>query len=558
MDPRSDEVRHQLSRRGLLGLGVGLAGAAVLSACSDGSSPSVPSGSKAALLPDPTTPKALPGQLVSTVANVPLAYTEYPAQPYQSVASPPGTGGDVTTMQINFGAPPPALSGNKWQQELNRQLNVNLKATFVTDADLAQKTQTFIASGDIPDIFYLNLPKVPAALTAILQGAFLDLSKYIGGSADKTYPNLGALPALSWKNSAIKGGIFGVPRPVPVVNSGVPLYRADWQRKLGIPMPTKADDVFALLSAFANNNPTGTGKKDSWAFGEISPWDQEFVLTMFGVPNNWRKNPDGSLTKDIETDEFEAALEFLNKLWKAGAFHPSAVSNTWNQAQDLWVGGSTAFFGGNMLASLTYLLGTPMKGVNDLVADIKPFVAPGHDSGAAKFYQGSGNFGMFAIPSKLAKDEKRVQELLRILDYFAAPFGSAEFTLINYGIKGHNFDYKNAIPTVSDDVALQSEMSGQYVPSPGEGSIYIPGPPNQSAVVQHYFEQVMPTSIADPTINSISKTRGAKGASLDQIIHDLFVDIVSGRKSLTELKGLRSQWKSQGGDTVRREFQDAA
>jgi putative aldouronate transport system substrate-binding protein len=539
----------RLNRRTFLGLTTGLAGAVALSACGAGESTSSAAGGtpKELTLPDPIAPQSLPGQTTSKVPNVPPAFDQYPAQPYTSVPTPPGAGGDITTMQINFNAPPPA--NNTWQQELNKQLHANVKATLVTDADLPQKTQTFIASGDIPDIFYLNLDKVPAALNGVLQGAFVELSPYIGGSASKDFPNLAALPAVSWKNSAIQGKLYGVPRPVPAANTGQPLYRWDWHQKLGGTAPANSDDVYALLKGFA------TGR--TWAFGAVSPWDQEFVLSMFGVPNKWRRNADGTLTKDIETDEYAAALEFLVKLWKDGGFHPNAGSNNYSQAQDLWTSGSTGFFGGNMLASLTYLRGTPIKGVSDMVGSIKPFIAPGKTGGAAKFYQGSGTFGVFAIPSKHAKDEKKVRELLGVLNYFAAPFGSAEYTLVNYGVPGHNFTMDKGIPAPSQNPAMLAELAAQYVPTPGEASIYIPGPPSQSGAVQKYFEQVTPALIEDPTMTRVSRTRVAKGTTLDKIIEDGFKAIVSGRTSLSELDALRKDWKAQGGDAVRREFQDS-
>ncbi|GAA5187428.1 extracellular solute-binding protein [Rugosimonospora acidiphila] len=542
---------NRLNRRSFLGLTAGLAGAAALSACGGGSSASPAGAPKDLLLPDSVTPPALPGQLSSTVGGVLPAYTQYPASPKPSVSAPPGSGGDITTMQVNYNAPPPALSGNIWQQELNKQLNANIKATLVTDADLAQKTQTFIASGDIPDIFYLNLQpnKAPAALGAVLQGAFIELSPYLGGSHSKDYPNLAALPAVSWKNSAIQGGLYGVPRPVPAANTGQPLFRADWMQRLGGKAPTNADEVYAMLKAFSTNK--------TWAFGAVTPWDQEFVLSMFGVPNNWRLNSDGTLTSYIETDEFEAALEFLVKLWKDGGFHPNAASNNYSQEQDLWTGGSTGFFGGNMLASLTYLRGTPIKGVADMVGSIKPFIAPGKDGGAAGFYQGPASYGMFSIPSTHAKDEKKVRELLSVLNYFAAPFGSAEYTLINYGVEGHNYTMKDGIPTPSQNPAMLAEMAGQYVPSPIEASIYDPGPPNESATIQKYFEQVTPSLVPDPTMTKVSQTRVAKGATLDKLIQDEFKAIVSGQKPLSELDTLRKNWKAQGGDAVRREFQDS-
>ncbi|MBL7253249.1 extracellular solute-binding protein [Paractinoplanes lichenicola] len=543
-------MKH-LNRRTFLGLTAGVAGAAALGACSDSGSgkSNVPSGDNASVkLPDAAPRSPLPGQLTSTVPGVPAAYTQYPADPARTVTTPPGSGGEITTMQINFGAPPPASS--RWQEAIDKELNARIKATLVSDADLAQKTQTYIAGGDIPDVFYLHLQKVPAALKYVQQGAFIELSKYIGGAAAKDYPNLAALPEITWRNSAVGGGLFGVPRAVPAANTGQPLFRGDWLAKLGGSAPTDADSLYAMLEAFS--------KGGNYAFGAITPWDQEFVLSMFGVPNQWRQNGDGTLVKDLETDEFAAALEYLAKLYQAGGFHPNAVGNGWSEAQDLWTSGKTGFFGGNILASMTYLRGTPIKGVADMVADIRPFIAPGRTSGAKPgFYEGPAGYGIFAIPSKLEKDEKKVRELLGVLNYFAAPFGSAEFTLINYGVLGHNYTVKDGIPTPSQDPARQAELAAQYLPSPGEASIYIPGPPNQSQQVQKYFEQVQPDLIPNPVMTKVSQTNISKGTTLENLVKDNFKQFVSGRRPLTELEEFRKTWREQGGDAVRREFQDA-
>jgi putative aldouronate transport system substrate-binding protein len=541
-----------LNRRTFLGLTAGVAGALTLGACDsgDGNKNAATGDNANVKLPDPAASRSLPGQIESRVAGVPVAYTQYPTNPEKTVTTPPGSGGEITTMQINFGPPPPAA--NRWQDTLNKELGVTIKSTLVADADLPQKTQTFIASGDIPDIFYLNtqVDKVPAALKSVQQGAFVELSKYIGGSASKEYPNLAALPQISWKNSAIGGGLYGVPRPIPAANTGQPLYRDDWLRAAGGKAPTNADEVYSMLKAFS-----GGGK---YAFGAITPWDQEFVLSMFGVPNKWKQNSDGSLVKDIETEEYTAAVEYLSKLYKEGGFHPDAVSNGWSEAQDLWISGGTGFFGGNILASMTYLRGNPIKGVTDLVGSIKPFIAPGRTSGAKPgFYEGPASFGVFAIPAKVEKDEKKVKELLGVLNYFAAPFGSAEYTLINYGVKDHNYTLVDGIPTPSQDKARQAELAGHYVNTPGEASIYIPGPPNQSEQVQKYFEQVQPNLIKDPTMTKVSQTNISKGSSLETMLQDEFKNFVSGRRPLTELNDFRKTWKSQGGDAVRREFQDA-
>src|SRR5687768_9248472 len=111
-----------LNRRTFLGLTAGIASAAALGACaSGGGNPNAATGDNANVkLPDPAAPRTLPGQIDSKVSGVPTAFTQYPANPERSVTTPPGSGGQITTMQINFNAPPPA--SNRWQDALNKDL----------------------------------------------------------------------------------------------------------------------------------------------------------------------------------------------------------------------------------------------------------------------------------------------------------------------------------------------------------------------------------------------------------------------------------------------------
>ena len=39
---------------------------------------------------------------------------------------------------------------------------------------------------------------------------------------------------------------------------------------------------------------------------------------MFGAPNNWAVDSNGRFTKDIETEQFAAALGYVRDLYAAG------------------------------------------------------------------------------------------------------------------------------------------------------------------------------------------------------------------------------------------------
>ena len=87
---------------------------------------------------------------------------------------------------------------------------------------------------------------------------------------------------------------------------------------------------------------------------------------------------------------------------------------------------------------------------------MKPFAA--HDGGKAQVFLSPGFLSMNAL--KKAEPE-RIKELLRILNYLAAPFGSEEDLLLTAGIKGQDY-------TVDDKGNPQPNQQGianaRYVP----------------------------------------------------------------------------------------------
>lgn len=553
-----DSHAPRLSRRHALRLAGATGGLAAAAACSSGGggANAVTKIQKLRLPARAAGTKRVPGEVIAARPDVPAAYTRFP-RPFKTVTDRPGTGGTVSTFQITYTAPPP--SHNRWLSELDKRLNVTVKPTLAQPAGFAQKTAALIAGGDMPDIFYVNIAtgQAPVAAQSILQGAFTDLTDYLAGDAIKEYPNLALFPSYAWQNSSLAGRLYGVPRPEPLLQSGLPQMRLDWMRKLGMDMPKNADELYHLLVGFAKGDPDGNGKDDTWAFSSLQIyWQTTPILNMFGVPNNWRLNKDGSFTKDIETDEFEAATRYMVKLWKAGAFHPNSAASTYEQQTTLWNAGKIAVWGAQLDFDYSPAVAS-IPGVKNGARDLGPLIPPGRDGGIASLYQSSGIFGMYSIPAKVGKSKARVRELLRILNYVGAPFGSEENTFMTYGIEGWNFSYKNGVPTPSSNPARGAELAASYYCQPNETVLYIPGPPNQSLKAQKTAEELVPKTLRDPTVNLISQTQISKGPALQQSLNDAFVGIVTGRKPFSALQDLRQNWTTQGGEQIRREYHEA-
>lgn len=70
-------------------------------------------------------------------------------------------------------------------------------------------------------------------------------------------------------------------------------------------------------------------------------------------------------------------------------------------------------------------------------ANPAPWLPPGQDGGESAARLGSASYDFSAIPSSI-EDYAKIVELLHIMEYWAAPFGTEEFRFMYSGIQGSN------------------------------------------------------------------------------------------------------------------------
>lgn len=553
------DSRRLIGRRAFLG-GLGAAGAGLLAAsCGSSAASSVVQSCVSGLKLPLAKPSARAGQEVSKVANVPVAWTQYPDSYTSMPGGPPGKGETVSTFQILFGAPPPPLSSNPWLQEFNKRLNVNWQAVLADSPDYVAKLNTLAASGSFPDITYINFNQNGLYNGAgfqkyISEGAFHDLTPYLTGNTLKQFPNLTLLPETTWKGSSFEGRLYGVPYPIAVVNGQLIMIRQDWAEKLGTANPKNASEVMKMFVSFAQGNPNGNGEK-TFGLPEIY---QSIWNAMYRVPNNWLLNKDGSLTKDLETEEFKAATDFARQLWAKGVFHPDALTMTLNQEESFFEGGvvgsftqgSVGWFGNQPNTVYTLTKET------DPSANPAPWLPPGESGGAPLFIQTSGNYGFGAIPTTI-KSESKIMELIHLMEWCAAPFGSEEFNFYYYGIPGSMYNMVDGEPIPVTNGNQNWPDGLNYLCGTIEVNYFFSKQPAEATLMQQEQAYQLQNSIANPTQNLFSSTWVDQAANLIMLEQNGYQDIVTGRQPLSYLSDLISSWKSQGGDQVRKEFQQS-
>ncbi|MBV8087023.1 MAG: extracellular solute-binding protein [Chloroflexi bacterium] len=540
----------ELSRRSFLRAGA--AGVATLpwlldacgnAASSGGLTPANGSGSKSsavtpAYLPFTGLKPDLPG-----TDTVPPAFFNYPKDLVRAVPQAPGKGGDVSALTFTLFAPPPAVDQNPAWQAVNKALNANVKFTIVPVGDYNTRVAATMASGDIPDIF------VPSGLGSPIQGEpdFLnqvcaDLTPYLNGDNIKAYPNLANFPPYSWPQAIFNGKIYFVPLVKGGVGGPALHYKGRYLDEAGIDATklTTADAYMQAMKTLTHGNQYGIG------------WNPlQWFCQVFGAPNNWR-NDGGKLTKDLETPEFKDAVAYVRSMWDAGVMHPDSPTLNRSTGAQAWYKGAFCMIQ-NGFSSYQFVYNSAIG--QD--PNFKPRVLPVFSEdgkGRAIYYFGIGGTGLVVL-KKASTD--RVQELLGILTYLAAPFGSIEQTLVSFGVKGTDYtlDDKGSPRATKQGTADVSVPWNQLVTYPDV--IYNADDPAYAQVAYDAEKEAYAHGINDPVRGLYSKTFVDKGAVLTQKFTDGINQILFGRANISTYDQLVADWKSGGGDQIRTEFQQA-
>lgn len=505
------------------------------------------------------TPAADANGTIPGGPGVPDAYLR-PLPPFSSVEGVPGRGGTVTVLQRLAGTTAPSLprEENRHWQQLEERLGVRWEPTFVPAPAYEERLAVDTAGGELTDLTTIYLDAAPAQNRAILQGAYADLTDYLTGDALAEYPNLARYPDRVWQNSRIGGRLYGVPR---LLENGPPILfmRQNWATDAGIPQPRNAEEFLQLMKAFTQDDPDGNGQPDTWGLGGVTGTDfaYGFFAQVFRVPNGWRRNPDGSLTHAIETDEFRQTVAFLRQMFEAGIYHPDSATMSTSEVRDLQVGGRIGAYQGVYTG-----LPQPVIGQRDRLRQATPpgeavgLVPFGHDGGEGVAYNTPGYAGHVMISAQAGQDPERVQELLRILDYFAAPPFSEEWNFLWYGIEGVHYDLESDGRHVRTEQAQTDGVLTFNNILYGSVPFYYPHRPEEARYIQELFGELVAIGIDNPTWGLTSLTAVEETVVLNQLRSERINAIVQGRESLDAIDQLISDWRSRGGDQIRQEYEE--
>lgn len=534
----------QFSRRRALQFGALGTAAAFLPGCK--SSAGTASGPKggAVAVPKHFPAPAIEGELRSKVAGLPSAYAKIPQPLRKAWDTKPGDGTSMSMFTIVWEVPAPNPPGNVYWTELNKRLGLELKMIWGQSDSYDAKLATLLASGDLPDVTVL-LPN-PTSDKALRQGAFADLSDYLGGDAIKDYPNLSNnMSEQAWKDSMVDGRILGVTNPVPAADTAF-VYRADWAKTIGFDKaPANAEELKKYFVEVHKAVPRAYG------IGAFPGPVMGLVLAMFRAGPEWKVDG-GKVVNRLDSPEYEAAIAWCRDVWSAGGYHPDALALDAQEikAIDLFTSNQLAVTKNGAMAPFTVT--DPLHPLMSR-GDGAMLLPPGHDGGKAAWVKTTGWFSRWGIAAKHAKNPDRIKALLRTLDWLNAGFGTEEYMFNRFGMEGRHWNYNaKHEPVQVDNANLQAELAGlgQY-----PHAYYFPGNPTGYKDVLAYSEALLDGAVEDPIASIQSPVAERVNGVLKKITTDYINQIVSGRRPMSDLQKCRADWHQRGGDQLRADYE---
>ncbi|TVY09206.1 extracellular solute-binding protein [Paenibacillus cremeus] len=425
---------------------------------------------------------------------------------------------------------------NPYWKEFMKRTNTKLNIEWIPDGDYTTKLNLLLASGNIPEVLVINNLKHPPVVNAVKNGAFWDLTPFLGDFSK--YPNLKNFSAPdSWVTSRILGKNYAIPKNRPQLSGG-PKIRKDWLDKLGIPMPQTLDEYRSALKKIVDADIDGNGKKDTIGLVSKASLFSGGSAGGFGDAFGTGKptfNEEGGLIYETLTPQHAELIAWLRDLYADGVLAKEFAVMKPTQATELFESGKAASLI-NESFRWDYPFMTSIKKVQpDAIVDtVPPLKGPG---GYAVRYS-TGVDGAFLISKKVPEDKVK-----RILDYLEMTNTKEYYDFSVNGLEGIHFNRVNGEIQLTDqhkkDVGSTSPWQPIALYYDKYGKIVTPTAPKEyndakikQVESQGYFEKglISPFSVIN------SATWIATWPKFEQEWTSMAVKAVVGQISMDEYK----------------------
>lgn len=497
-------------------------------------------------------PAYIPSSIVKadipSVNNSPVGFLKFPSKPVHTVHGKPGNGGTYTTMTPLWGSIPPA--NNPYYQAVTAALGANLVISPADGNTYGNALPPLFAANKIPD--WIDIPgwnEGPLDFPQAVGAKFANLAPYIAGEKVKKYPNLAAIPTGAWQAGVWNNKLYGIPVYGAGLNfAGAVFYRADILAHLHAKPEVKSVADLRNLGREINDP-----KRKRWAFGELFVYMYQPFNIPTGAAPGWEYS-NGKLLAAFETPQYKDLLVWERQIINLGLMHPQDVAQEGSNAKQRFYSGQTVIYGDGMGAwnwqdKLSGLAANPTY----VREAFSPFTANGKGTPSIQLQGGAGIFSY--LNNSLSPNQ--IEELLRIANYLAAPFGSYEYNLINYGVEGVDWTPTSLGPKPTSQGSTDVATTYGFLADPQNNFIYNPGYPNVTKDNCRWFQHAGPYATKplfyDLNI-SVPPQLSAAANSADfnpTGTGSLIIEVTRSRASMADFDAAVKRWRASGGNALR-------
>lgn len=429
-------------------------------------------------------------------------------------------------------------------QELEKRTNTQINIIYVSSGESTTKRNAMVASGEMPDIFFVDNVYANELKE---QGLIADLTDVLTAVAPEmleTYSEeLNLVPAN-------KDGLYMIPNmKTPYVIELV--IRKDWLDNLGLEMPTDLESFAQVMHAFTYDDPDGNGEDDTFGLAgsmEVMSWGNTFasIFGAYGIPAYRNiELEDGTVTSWVKHPNFIEAMQYIKALIDDGVVEPDFMTiPAMSMYEKLWTGtaGAMEFMGHGPLANWM-----PGRYVEDPlpVFDYTVLEGPYGDSGTQEVYLDT-NYG-FAV----AADTENMEGVARIIKFCNSDEGNE---LLFMGVEGVMYEWvdkeEGTYQRLGDyvDDALQRQHGGwvyseMFTP---KTTYEVKTMEKQAQEALAYFEE---HAIEWPNVVAVNEVYTEYGADMSQVISEMMAELLQtdAEEMQAVYEDYMSEWEAVGG-----------
>jgi len=342
-------------------------------------------------------------------------------------------------------------------KEAAKLTNIHLKGVAPSSAtDTQEVFNLLMVSGDLPDIVEGNNLR-DDFIKYGMEGAFIPLEDLIAEHAPNIQKFLDEHSYVKTFASGPDGHMYFIPYvPDGSVGKGY-FIRKDWLDAVGKDIPKNVDELYEVLTAFANEDPNGNGVKDEIPYfsrhvGENFRDNEAVRLTHFWGAHTDFYVEDGVVKHGFTSEEFKEGMINVAKWYKEGLIDPEIYTRG-SKARDIALGNNIGGFVHDWFGSTASYNSTLADDIPGF--ELIPIAPPADINGDVweEFNRDLVKPDGWAI----TVNNKYPIETIKYFDFWFTEEGRR---LINFGIEGEQYDMIDGKPIFKEEV-LNGDKSVQ-------------------------------------------------------------------------------------------------